>query len=181
MTDELTLVNCIGSGQIDAEIDLEELLSDLELPVAYITGPGLYFKFEPDGPTVVVARTGKYFFTGVDSEALLWKMKEKLLEFFKDFGIIESAKDPSFSIKNMVFTSDLNKKLDLGKLAVLLGVERVEYEPEQFPGLIYRSMEGGCVILAFNSGKVVVTGALNRGEAENSYHEFRNNIQNGLG
>ncbi|CDK38025.1 TATA-box-binding protein [Halorubrum sp. AJ67] len=38
-------------------------------------------------------------------------------------------------------------------------MEAVEYEPEQFPGLVYRLSEPDVVILLFSSGKVVITGA----------------------
>jgi transcription initiation factor TFIID TATA-box-binding protein len=39
-----------------------------------------------------------------------------------------------------------------------LGIEKVEYEPEQFHGLVYRPDETNCVLLVFGSGKVVITG-----------------------
>ncbi|MDL0145943.1 transcription factor, partial [Halobacterium salinarum] len=43
-----------------------------------------------------------------------------------------------------------------------LGLERVEYEPEQFPGLIYRSDSVSGVVLIFASGKAVITGLSSR-------------------
>ena len=39
---------------------------------------------------------------------------------------------------------------------VALRMEHVEYEPEQFPGLIYRGDTGTALI--FSSGKVILTG-----------------------
>lgn len=58
----MELANVIGSGEINSEIDLQALENDLCFSTCYIKGPGLYFKFEESGPTVVVARSGKYFF-----------------------------------------------------------------------------------------------------------------------
>ncbi|MFB6295425.1 MAG: hypothetical protein ABEH66_01115 [Halobacteriales archaeon] len=46
------------------------------------------------------------------------------------------------------------------------GLEAVEYEPEQFPGLIYRPTDVETVILLFGSGKTVVTGGTHPDDAE---------------
>ena len=56
-------------------------------------------------------------------------------------------------------TTDLETDLNLNSIAITLGLERVEYEPEQFPGLVYRVDEPKVVALLFGSGKIVCTGA----------------------
>jgi transcription initiation factor TFIID TATA-box-binding protein len=48
--------------------------------------------------------------------------------------------------------------LNLNAIAAGLGLENIEYEPEQFPGLVYRLSDPKVVILLFGSGKLVVTG-----------------------
>ena len=50
--------------------------------------------------------------------------------------------------------------------AISLGLERVEYEPEQFPGLVYRLDEPKVVVLLFGSGKLVCTGARQPSDVE---------------
>jgi transcription initiation factor TFIID TATA-box-binding protein len=62
-------------------------------------------------------------------------------------------------VQNIVASSDLGQKINLSVIAITLGLERVEYEPEQFPGLVYRLDEPKTVILLFSSGKLVCTGA----------------------
>ena len=47
-----------------------------------------------------------------------------------------------------------------------LPFEKTEYEPEQFPGLIYRMTDPQVVYLIFSSGRCVITGSKNIGEAE---------------
>ena len=69
-------------------------------------------------------------------------------------GGVSSAK---FKIENVVSSTSLGKELDLQAIARVLG--GAEYEPEQFPGLIYRIKEPKTAILLFRSGKVVCTGA----------------------
>lgn len=65
-----------------------------------------------------------------------------------------------------VFVGDLGQPVDLSAVSILLGLESTEYEPEQFPGLIYRPQESPFVLLIFASGKVVITGGTSRCRAE---------------
>ncbi|MGB9842229.1 MAG: TATA box-binding protein, partial [Candidatus Bathyarchaeales archaeon] len=58
---------------------------------------------------------------------------------------------------NIVASAGLGGMIDLEKAAYTLG--KTMYEPEQFPGLIYRMDEPKVVILLFASGKLVCTGA----------------------
>src|SRR5689334_17456075 len=69
-------------------------------------------------------------------------------------------------IENVVASTSLGDELDLQSIA--LGLDGAEYEPEQFPGLIYRLKEPKTAILLFRSGKVVCTGAKSMREVENS-------------
>jgi transcription initiation factor TFIID TATA-box-binding protein len=62
-------------------------------------------------------------------------------------------------VQNIVASSDLGQKINLNVIAITLGLERVEYEPEQFPGLVYRLDDPKVVLLIFGSGKLVCAGA----------------------
>ncbi|MDJ0271634.1 MAG: TATA box-binding protein, partial [Aigarchaeota archaeon] len=64
---------------------------------------------------------------------------------------------PQIEIQNIVASIDLHGRIDLERAATTL--ENVMYEPEQFPGLIYRMNSPKVVILMFASGKLVCTGA----------------------
>jgi len=60
-------------------------------------------------------------------------------------------------IENVVASTSLGEELDLQSIA--LALEGAEYEPEQFPGLVYRLDSPKVVVLLFGSGKLVCTGA----------------------
>jgi transcription initiation factor TFIID TATA-box-binding protein len=60
-----------------------------------------------------------------------------------------------------VCTGTLASEQNLNHVAVKLGLDQTEYEPEQFPGLIYRPKEHDCVLLVFGTGKVVISGSRN--------------------
>jgi len=60
-------------------------------------------------------------------------------------------------IENVVASTDIKKIISLDKLLTIL--EASEYEPEQFPGLVYRIFEPKVAFLLFSSGRVVCAGA----------------------
>lgn len=61
-------------------------------------------------------------------------------------------------MQNVVSSADLDCELTLNAIAVGLGLENVEYEPERFPGLVYRLREPKVVAILFGSGKQIITG-----------------------
>ncbi|MCK4320665.1 TATA box-binding protein, partial [Candidatus Bathyarchaeota archaeon] len=88
----------------------------------------------------------------------------KVVKELKKTGIIIIGK-PDVKIVNIVATASLGGMIDLEKSAYSL--KRTMYEPEQFPGLIYRMDEPKVVVLIFASGKLVCTGA----KKEEDIHE----------
>ena len=61
----------------------------------------------------------------------------------------------------MVCSYDLGIKINLNRVAITFNVENIEYEPEQFPGLVYRIKDPKIVILIFSSGKIILAGGKN--------------------
>jgi transcription initiation factor TFIID TATA-box-binding protein len=109
--------------------------------------------------------------TGAKSEKEARRAVMKVIKELKKSGIIIVGK-PELKIQNIVASADLGGMIDLEKSAYSLG--RTMYEPEQFPGLIYRMDEPKVVILLFASGKLVCTGAKHEGdvyEAVNTLHQ----------
>lgn len=62
--------------------------------------------------------------------------------------------------------------MNLGAVAIELGLERTGYESEQFPKLIYRPTEFDCVLLIFSSGEVVITGASEVDTAQQAFTDL---------
>ena len=71
---------------------------------------------------------------------------------------------PAPTIVNLVASGTLGEKVALHRLAISRNLDRIEFDPEQFPGLVYRSEAGG-VALIFGTGSVVVTGTRSIEEA----------------
>lgn len=81
----------------------------------------------------------------------------KVIKELKKSGIIIIVSKPELKIQNIVASVNLGGMIDLEKSAYAL--ENTMYEPEQFPGLIYRMAIPKVVILVFATGKLVCTGA----------------------
>ena len=65
-------------------------------------------------------------------------------------------KSPQIKIQNIVVSADLHAVIDL--YALSKEVKAVDYEPEQFPGAIFRIAEPKAVIILFKNGKMICTG-----------------------
>ena len=76
----------------------------------------------------------------------------------------------NYKIENVVASTSLGKELDLQAIALVLG--GAEYEPEQFPGLVYRIDEPKVVVLLFGSGKLVCTGARTPADVEKAVEKI---------
>ena len=80
------------------------------------------------------------------------KVVEKIRE-----SSIDVPTEYSVQVKNIVASSKIEAKLNLEEITFAL--ENAEYEPEQFPGLVYRINEPRVAFLLFSSGKIICTGA----------------------
>ena len=85
---------------------------------------------------------------------------------------------PAIQVQNIVASSDLESEINLNAIAVTLGLDRVEYEPEQFPGLVCRMTEPRVVILLFGSGKLVCTGARKPSDIDVAVRKITKELQN---
>jgi len=80
------------------------------------------------------------------------------------------------TVQNMVSTADLGKYVDLEEAAYVL--DNIMYEPEQFPGAVYRMAEPKVVILIFSSGKLVITGAKSEEQVYEAVEKIRSILVN---
>ncbi len=118
--------------------------------------PGLVFRLKKPKTGILIFSTGKMVCTGARSEREAKRAVKKVVRELKKSGIIIPGK-PEIKVVNMVATANLSGRIELEDATYNLG--KTMYEPEQFPGLIYRMADPKVVILLFASGKIVCTGA----------------------
>lgn len=165
---ELSIASIVATGKINREFKLEALENDIDAyscDYSPAEHPGIYIKYYENGPTITIFTSGSFNIRGASSREELHENKSLVENSLSSLGIKEAVSE--FGITNVVFTSDLEKEIDLNELAIKLGLENIEYEPEQFPGLVYRLNQG--VILVFSSGKLVLTGFTNIEEAKQAF------------
>ncbi|MFX1257044.1 MAG: TATA-box-binding protein [Promethearchaeota archaeon] len=141
--------------EITEKIDLNQIArkySDVEYnPERF---PGLVMKISDPKATFLIFSTGKMVVTGLRRADEASLGVEKAIKKIKKAGI--KVSNPEITIQNIVASGDLHTKIDLNMAAIIM--ENIMYEPEVFPGLIYRMMEPKTVFLIFSTGKIVCTG-----------------------
>jgi transcription initiation factor TFIID TATA-box-binding protein len=171
------LVNAVGGSELNEELDLNELYLEFsgdEVRYDPEHWPGLYVRFSSGSPAVMIFRTGKYNIAGADSITRLKKTNEKLLARLHELGLGKGSSE--FDVRNLVFLGKYNRELNLGQLAVGLGLENTEYEPEQFPGVLYKQPDVTGTFLIFRSGKVILTGVKQFNHGKSALNELFSNF-----
>lgn len=169
----ISIENVVASASLDQKIDLLAIMKVFR-NVEYRPKqfPGLVFRLKRPKTATLIFGSGKMVCTGAKSEKMAKRAVNKVVRELKNNGIIILGK-PSIVIQNIVASANLHGKIDLETAADIM--ENVMYEPEQFPGLIYRMGEPKVVMLLFASGKLVCTGAKHEDmvkEAVEKLHEI---------
>ncbi|RLG19108.1 TATA-box-binding protein [Nanoarchaeota archaeon] len=149
--------NVVASADLHAEIPLEKVASTLPNteynPEQF---PGLVLRLKKMGITALVFSSGKIVCTGARNERGVREGVRGIIRELRKVKI-PLKKKPDIKIQNIVASGNLNMKLNLNSLAFKL--ENAEYEPEQFPGLVYHLPNSNITFLLFSAGKIVCTGA----------------------
>jgi transcription initiation factor TFIID TATA-box-binding protein len=125
--------------------------------------------------TALIFSSGKIVVTGAKSEAESTKASRKYAKIVHKLGYTK-AKFTEFTVQNIVASCDVSFPVRLEGLAHAHN-NFCSYEPELFPGLIYRMMKPKIVLLIFVSGKVVLTGAKVRQEIYDAFNNIYHVLQ----
>ena len=172
-------MSTMGSGELGRELDLSavvDALSDnFDIEANFHSDSMTTIRLEEGGPALTLYRTGTFQIRGTETREDLFKAKDKILEALQQIGL--ELDDTDFHQNNAVFLEDFGTEVQLEALAIHLDLENVEYEPEQFPGVIYRPPDIGTVMLVFNSGKAIISGTISEDVAQQSSDHLRGEIQ----
>lgn len=160
----MEIVNVVASVALGVDFDLEDIrvaLGDVEYEPKQF--PGLVHKQEKPKTAALIFGSGKIICTGATSIEEASEAINKIVDKIRTIDP-RIPKKLDIEVQNIVATTNLDAFLNLDAIAI--GLEETEYEPEQFPGLVYRMKDPKVVLLLFGSGKIVCTGARNPEEAE---------------
>ncbi|HML01934.1 MAG TPA: TATA-box-binding protein [Candidatus Bathyarchaeia archaeon] len=153
----INIENVVAVATLNQKVDLKAVVKGY--PGAQYRPeqfPGLVFRLKRPKTATLIFHSGKMVCTGAKSEKEARRAVMNVVKELKDGGIIIISK-PELKIQNIVASASLGGKIDLEQAGSKL--RKTMYEPEQFPGLIYRMNEPRVVILLFATGKLVCTGA----------------------
>ena len=170
-----TTQNVVVSADIHRDLPLEKLATKLERaeynPEQF---PGLIFKNDIPKFSALLFSSGKIICTGTKS---LRDAKIAIDVIIKKLNAIsvKVTGEPEIKVQNMVASGSGGGKLNLNE--IVFKFENTEYEPEQFPGLVYHLPESHITFLLFGTGKIVVTGAKSEKEIIESVYVLRDQLK----
>jgi transcription initiation factor TFIID TATA-box-binding protein len=171
----INIENVVASATLNQKIDLNSIVR-LFPGVEYRPEqfPGLVYRLKKPKTATLIFTSGKMVCTGAKSERQARKAVMKVVDELKRNGMIILGK-PEIQIQNIVASAGLGGHIDLEKTTYSL--QKTMYEPEQFPGLIYRMADPKVVILIFASGKLVCTGAKKEAEVPRAIAKLQETLE----
>ncbi|MBS3134014.1 TATA-box-binding protein [Candidatus Woesearchaeota archaeon] len=153
---DIKIQNIVASTSLEHDIPLIKLAETLPNteynPEQF---PGLVMRIKDPKTSALIFSSGKVVCTGAKS---MKKVKESINKIIKNLAKIKIRikVKPIIKVQNMVASGEIHMDLNLNSLAMKL--ENTEYEPEQFPGLVYKLDGTRATFLLFSNGKIVCTG-----------------------
>ena len=167
--------NVVVSASIHRDLPLEKLATKLDRaeynPEQF---PGLILKMDVPKASALLFSSGKIICTGTKSNK---EAKNAINAIIKKLGTISvkvKAK-PDIEVQNMVASGAIGGKLNLNE--IVFKFENTEYEPEQFPGLVYKLAEAKATFLLFSNGKIVCTGTKSEKEVREDLDKLIEHIK----
>jgi len=152
----IKIENVVASASLNTKIKLEKLVANLD-NVEYEPEqfPGLVFRIKDPKAAALIFSSGKVVCTGAKSPKSAKDVIAKIVRKMNSISI-KIPKGYKVNLENIVASAKLSKELNLNNIAFTL--ENTEYEPEQFPGLVFRMDDPRVTFLLFGSGKIICTG-----------------------
>ena len=172
-----TIQNIVASTNLGVEVDLDELANNL-MGAEYNpkSFPGLVFRQKNPKTATLIFHSGKIVCTGSKTLEQLDKSVAQVIRCLTELGISVRS-SPKIEVQNIVASSNLGHQVNLTSIVFALGAEHVEYEPEVFPGLVYRLNEPKVVILLFATGRLVCTGARKTEDVERAIEQISKELR----
>lgn len=155
----IEITNIVGGASFCDNIQLQELATDIGT-IEYEPETTSLAVWKPleDSRTVLIPSSGQLTIVGATTREEVLEVIDEIKQLLPDYCLggahVESFRS-DFKIHNIVGSGDLNRELKLSAIATGLGLEQTEYDPEQFPGLVYW-MDSGIVTNIFRTGSVIL-------------------------
>ena len=172
---EIKIVNIVASASLEHDvplIKLAETLPNTEYNPEQF--PGLVLRIREPKTSALVFSSGRIVCTGARSMTHLEKAMKEIVKNIEKIGIKIKIK-PKITVQNMVASGAIGMDLNLNSLA--LELSNTEYEPEQFPGLVYKLDGTRATFLLFSNGKIVCTGTRSETKLKEALSKLVSNLK----
>ncbi|MBS3130975.1 TATA-box-binding protein [Candidatus Woesearchaeota archaeon] len=172
---KVEVVNIVVSTSLEHDIPLEKMaatLSNTEYNPEQF--PGLVIRIKDPKTSALIFSSGKVVCTGARSMEKVHESIRKIIKSLEKIGIKIKIK-PEVKIQNIVASGCVGMDLNLNVLATKL--QNVEYEPEQFPGLVYKLTAAKATFLLFSNGEIVCTGTKSEKEVHAAVEKLVENLK----
>lgn len=172
---DIKVVNIVVSTSLKHDIPLEKMaatLSNTEYNPEQF--PGLVIRIKEPKTSALIFSSGKVVCTGARSMDKVEESIKKIIKSLEKINIKITIK-PEIKIQNIVASGSVGMDLNLNTLAMKL--ENTEYEPEQFPGLVYKLAAAKATFLLFSNGKIVCTGTKSEKEVHAALDKLVENLK----
>ena len=167
--------NVVVSASVNRDLPLEKLASKLDRaeynPEQF---PGLVIRIKEPKTSALIFSSGKIVCTGARSMDKVEESIKKIIKSLEKINVKITIK-PEIKIQNIVASGTVGMDLNLNTLAMKL--DNTEYEPEQFPGLVYKLPQAKATFLLFSNGKVVCTGTKSEAEVHKALDKLIENLK----
>ncbi len=172
---KLRVQNIVATTSLNVKVPLTKLArSQSNTEYNPETFPGLVLRIKKPKSAVLVFSSGNLVCTGTKNRRQVRKVIDEVIKQLKKISIKVKEK-PKITVQNIVASGNIDLRLNLNLMA--LELENVEYEPEQFPGLVYKLDEPTATFLLFTNGKLVCTGTKNRNQLKESMDLLVKNVK----
>lgn len=172
---DLKVQNIVATASLGKDVSLTKLArsqSNTEYNPEQF--PGLVLRIEKPKSAVLVFSSGNLVCTGTKSTMQVKEVIKAVIKQIAKIGV-KITIFPKITVQNIVASGSIDYNLNLNTLALQL--ENTEYEPEQFPGLVYKLNDPTATFLLFSNGKLVCTGTKNKQQLEESMIQLNKNIK----
>lgn len=173
---EIHVVNIVVSASLGHDIPLEKMAATLPNteynPEQF---PGLVIRIKEPKTSALIFSSGKIVCTGARTMENVHESIRKIIKSLEKINV-KIKNFPEVNIQNIVAAGSVGMDLNLNVLAMKL--DNTEYEPEQFPGLVYKLPEQKATFLLFSNGKIVCTGTKSETEVHAALDKLIENLKN---
>lgn len=175
---ELNVSNIVTTFTLEQNLDLV-FLSEAMRNTEYHPEQSPYLIYRPPNlgsVTLLIPTNGNISVVGAKSKSEIISGIQALISELSEIGVAIDPNPADVVVQNTVLTGNLRIELELSNIAVGLGLERTEYNPERFAGVVYR-LSNGSTVIVYRTGSYLITGSKSYTQALEANEQFLESLR----